>query len=1488
LLEIWYKLTGTKESYWGHSNEGLRQFIHRHMNNNYYRMKIANKGEYNEKRYYSYKAYNLSGLSGLSGSEDTIANLLQRMKSIIDNDSLNTHAPELTRIYKYIVKAGELLNIDADGIYKNLNTKEVRQADDNSTQIHAQNTEPQESFTPALTSSFTDYRENTLRYYQNQYYDEIISFNKIKAGEIEPQIEKIKTTGEVGITALKDKLQKYNSEVRVAERNKKKEFTELDEKQQAIIEELVDEGFKKNDGKLTPEQLTFRIEQLEDESLHAYIYEFFPTPVSLVEDMVKEAAIQPGMIILEPEAGKGNIADIIRREFPGNQLDVIEQNGILREILKLKGYNVISDNFLTYNPEIKYDRIVMNPPFANGDDIKHIKHAFALLKPAGKIVAIASFGAAYNNEPSNISFRKYCEKYGTITELPPDTFMNAERSATIRTIKISLQKPLAEEETKSSKISEVVIGDYLQNNYYKDFVYQVVQTTPEYKFKNLVSGKFESYIDLPVFKFSKITEEQANVIVELHNTGKGNGNEPGEISEIQRQHGGEQWKFSGKCNLPNRRPENCTDPELKKKLRLITAREEFTRRPSGQYIEARINELLMPHQRDGVNLAIESLEKNNAFLLVDGTGSGKTIQELTIAHYYLTKYPNHPVIIFTEAEKIITQSFMGDARKLGIENKVQAIRKNFKEVTENKIYILPYYKLSSIIDETHPLRAKINNLGADIKALKKKAKELKAQVDRTDGLSKNAKKDKKQDITKWMNNQQVMSDYIEAMLAWKEYEESVFKDVASNTSIVLFDESHNLKNFNMDELISGMEARRAMIFTKYAGATMFCSATPVDKVDHLFYLKKLNLFQSEEQYVNFLYSIGYHWIEPVYNDSGDIIMLGHWALDKKFASEIQLSAIEKLFEDATEDGLMLKRELELVNMRIQINHVTVPTEAMNELEAIEQYFADKDGDESSAMDRAAVKMEQMRALEPYKISETVRIVDNEITEGRNVVIFVSLTEEGKEEKKWGGRKAGVVRELEKILSEKYCKETVALVVGTGVKGVTQEKIEKDIEEFQKGDKRIVIATHGAGGTGISLDDQYCDQPRTLICVTAPMSANQNVQMLGRIYRANTKSISRAYYIFAPQAPIEEWLEAIIASKMRMLSAVVKGQSEMMNFENLQISETGETAASTVKAIKKTENEEKKHSLWDRVTINGEDLPSKKPYSAKRDIDYWERKIRWGGQEYILFKGKTKADFDRFTAEHNNFITEHGWNKKSSSYEGTYYLAEFNKDNWNFILNFLKPEVAEYTQFTEKLFDVGDIVKTKEDIKEADVTANSYGIIRQVRERKVTEKTSQYYYKVQFENGQFANRLEAYQIELATLKEKSIEAVVGEEKEIIKSKYAISYDYYGDKQLRYPDVYENSITLYYPSTSRYNESGDINFIDGTITYNDHFLNSLPDNKAQEAKEQLQSCLNYVKSLHVSYNNDIRQKNKELKSIFNSLSGLGDELNELEILINNSYR
>jgi len=112
--------------------------------------------------------------------------------------------------------------------------------------------------------------------------------------------------------------------------------------------------------------------------------------------------------ILEPSAGKGSLIGALGTSWhPRGKLTAVEINGRLCSYLENEFplTEIVHDDFLECWPEETgkldieanqflgyFDRIAMNPPFINGSDIKHIKHAVKFLKPGGRLVSICSNG----------------------------------------------------------------------------------------------------------------------------------------------------------------------------------------------------------------------------------------------------------------------------------------------------------------------------------------------------------------------------------------------------------------------------------------------------------------------------------------------------------------------------------------------------------------------------------------------------------------------------------------------------------------------------------------------------------------------------------------------------------------------------------------------------------------------------------------------------------------------------------------------------------------------------------------------------------------------------------------------------------------------------------------------------------------------------------------------------------------------------------------
>lgn len=164
---------------------------------------------------------------------------------------------------------------------------------------------------------------------------------------------------------------------------------------------------------------------------------FYPTPPDIVALMLRAANIQPGMRVLEPSAGRGDIADAIRHHHPDAELDLFEIADPLRTILDLKGHNLVGDDFLyagLFGP--LYDRIVMNPPFARSQDILHVEYALRCLKPGGRLVAIMSEGTFFRTTQLAKTFRQFIEPIFWTQKLKQGAFKSAGTRVATRLVVI--------------------------------------------------------------------------------------------------------------------------------------------------------------------------------------------------------------------------------------------------------------------------------------------------------------------------------------------------------------------------------------------------------------------------------------------------------------------------------------------------------------------------------------------------------------------------------------------------------------------------------------------------------------------------------------------------------------------------------------------------------------------------------------------------------------------------------------------------------------------------------------------------------------------------------------------------------------------------------------------------------------------------------------------------------------------------------------------
>ena len=180
------------------------------------------------------------------------------------------------------------------------------------------------------------------------------------------------------------------------------------------------------------------------------IKDFYPTPPKLIDKMLNKIDFKIINTILEPSAGKGNIADKIINKINNisrgfyrerkYDIDCIEINLDLQMILKGKKLRVVHNDFLTYQTYKKYDLIAMNPPFSEGD--KHLLKAIDIQRQGGQIVCLLN-AETIKNPFSNIrkDLVRKLDEYNAEIEYIEDSFKNAENKTNVEVALIYINIP---------------------------------------------------------------------------------------------------------------------------------------------------------------------------------------------------------------------------------------------------------------------------------------------------------------------------------------------------------------------------------------------------------------------------------------------------------------------------------------------------------------------------------------------------------------------------------------------------------------------------------------------------------------------------------------------------------------------------------------------------------------------------------------------------------------------------------------------------------------------------------------------------------------------------------------------------------------------------------------------------------------------------------------------------------------------------------------
>jgi len=152
-------------------------------------------------------------------------------------------------------------------------------------------------------------------------------------------------------------------------------------------------------------------------------------------------------------------SDLTNKVF---EIEAVEIDTSLQAILKDKKIKIVGNDFTEYNPYCRYDLIMMNPPFKDGD--KHLLKALKLIENGGQCVCILNAETLKNPySDSRIYLANLLEKYEADIEYIENAFSDAENTTDVEIALVYVDIPTKEIELDVFK--NLVMGEEYKCDY---------------------------------------------------------------------------------------------------------------------------------------------------------------------------------------------------------------------------------------------------------------------------------------------------------------------------------------------------------------------------------------------------------------------------------------------------------------------------------------------------------------------------------------------------------------------------------------------------------------------------------------------------------------------------------------------------------------------------------------------------------------------------------------------------------------------------------------------------------------------------------------------------------------------------------------------------------------------------------------------------------------------------------------------------------------
>ncbi len=169
-------------------------------------------------------------------------------------------------------------------------------------------------------------------------------------------------------------------------------------------------------------------------------YQFFETPDSVADWLIMLAGgIHEDDTVLEPSAGRGALIKAIHRACPSVMVECYELMPENREFLHSLGNVILLGEDFAKDSVGSYSKIIANPPFANNQDIDHVRLMYERLEEGGTLAAITSPHWKFASEKKCAAFRQWIDEvHGQVFEIGAGEFK--ESGTSISTMAVVIKK----------------------------------------------------------------------------------------------------------------------------------------------------------------------------------------------------------------------------------------------------------------------------------------------------------------------------------------------------------------------------------------------------------------------------------------------------------------------------------------------------------------------------------------------------------------------------------------------------------------------------------------------------------------------------------------------------------------------------------------------------------------------------------------------------------------------------------------------------------------------------------------------------------------------------------------------------------------------------------------------------------------------------------------------------------------------------------------